>query len=136
MKQKIESFFRGRYGADALARGMLVAYLAISVLTVFIKNAPLCLLLNIIALCICALMFFRMLSKNTVKRSAENLKYLRFRGHLKQWFLLRRNKWKYRKTHVYRKCPHCDSNIRLPRRSGDHICDCPKCGKPFDVKIK
>ncbi len=136
MKQKISSFFRGRYGADALSHAMLAVYLILTVLTVFIENAPLRAILNIAALAVCVLMFFRMFSRNTAKRSSENMKYLRFCGHIKQWFLLRRNRFKYRKTHVYRRCPHCKSDIRLPRRSGEHICDCPKCGISFDVKIK
>ena len=136
MKQKISSFFSGRYGADALSRAMLTVYLVLTVLTIFTESTPLRSILNVAALTVCVLMFFRMFSRNTDKRSAENVKYLRFCGRIKQWFLLRHNKWKYRKTHVYRRCPHCGSNIRLPRRSGEHTCDCPKCGISFDVKIK
>ena len=63
----------------------------------------------------------------------ENRKYLLMRRNAKQWFLLRRNKWKYRKTHVYRGCPHCHAQIRLPRVKGDHRCDCPKCGEKLTI---
>jgi hypothetical protein len=136
MKQKLTAFLRGRYGADAFSRGLLTAYLVIVVLTIFIKNAPLRFVLNGGALAVCAYMFFRMLSRRTEKRAEENRKYLLFLKNTKRWFLLRRNKWKYRKTHVYRGCPHCGAQIRLPRVSGSHECSCPKCGGSFDVNIK
>ena len=136
MKQKLSAFLRGRYGADALSRALLVVYIAIAVLTVFIKNDFVRITLNGFSLVICAFMFYRMFSRNTAKRTEENRKYLLGVRKTKQWFLLRRNKWKYRKTHVYRECPHCHAQIRLPRVSGAHTCDCPKCKEVFDVQIK
>ena len=136
MKQKIAAFFKGRYGADAFSRALLAVYLVLAILSVFTENAPLRAILNILALSVSVFMFYRMFSARTEKREAENLTYLRLRRRAHQWLLLRRNKWKYRKTHVYRRCPQCESLIRLPKRSGEHICDCPKCGTAFDVKIK
>lgn len=136
MKQKISAFFAGRYGADALSHAMLAVYLALTVLAVFVENAPLRAALNALALAVSVFMLYRMLSRKTEKRTVENMKYLRLRRRIGQWFLLRRNKWKYRKTHVYRRCPHCGADIRLPREAGEHICDCPKCKKAFGVKIR
>ena len=136
MKQKLASFLQGRYGADSLSRGLLIVYLALAVLTVFIKNAPVRMILNGVSFAVCIFMFYRMFSRKTDKRAEENRKYLLGVRKTKRWFLLRRNKWKYRKTHVYRTCPHCNAKIRLPRVTGDHQCDCPKCGKCFSVQIK
>ncbi len=39
------------------------------------------------------------------------------------------------KYHVYRICPECKANIRLPKEKGQHSVRCPKCGTLFDVKI-
>ena len=136
MKQKLAAFFHGRYGADSLSRGLLIAYLVIAVLTLFIRNDIVCIALNALSIGICIFMFYRMFSRKITKRAEENRKYLLMRRNAKQWFLLRRNKWKYRKTHVYRGCPHCHAQIRLPRVKGDHRCDCPKCGETFSVNIK
>ena len=136
MKQKIAAFFKGRYGADALSRALLAVYLTLAILSVFISNAPLRAILNILALSVSVLMFYRMFSARTEKREAENLAYLRLRRRAHQWLLLRRNKWKYRKTHIYKKCPHCGAQIRLPRIRGEHRCACPKCGDSFGVSIK
>ena len=94
------------------------------------------LILNLISLALCFLMFYRMLSKNIAKRAQENQVYLNIRKKIKERFLLHRNKWKYRKTHVYKKCPHCKAQIRLPRMQGEHRCACPKCGDSFGVSIK
>ena len=136
MKQKIAAFFKGRYGADAFSRALLAVYLVLAILSVFTESAPLRAILNILALSVSVFMFYRMFSARTGKREAENLTYLRLRRRAGQWILLHRNRWKYRKTHVYRRCPRCESLIRLPKRSGEHICDCPKCGFSFEVSIK
>ena len=135
MKQKLAAFFSGRYGSDALAKGMLVLYLILAVIMLFVGNT-MRLILNLISFVLCFLMFYRMLSKNKLKREQENQTYLRIRGNIKKWFLLNQNKWKYRKTHVYKKCPHCKAQIRLPRVSGEHRCACPKCGDSFGISIK
>lgn len=135
MKQKLAAFFNGRYGSDALTKGMLVLYLILAVIMLFV-GSTLRLILNVLSFALCFLMFYRMLSKNKLKREQENQTYLRIRRNIKKWFMLNQNKWKYRKTHVYKKCPHCKAQIRLPRVSGEHRCACPKCGDSFDVNIK
>ena len=38
MKQKLAAFFYGRYGADALAKGMLIVYVALAVIMLFVDN--------------------------------------------------------------------------------------------------
>ena len=48
---------------------------------------------------------------------------------------LRKKKWAYRKTHIYRKCPNCKAEIRLPKKKGKHVCTCPRCKKDFDVIV-
>ena len=135
MKQKLAAFFYGRYGSDELAKGMLAVYIALAVIMLFVGNTAR-LILNLISLALCFLMFYRMLSKNIAKRAQENQVYLNIRKKIKERFLLHRNKWKYRKTHVYKKCPHCKAQIRLPRMQGEHRCACPKCGDSFGVSIK
>ena len=126
----------GRYGADALSKFILLVYVALAVVMLFIPNVIVRGIFNLISIALCVWMFFRMFSRNIPKRTAENQQYLRAKRTVKEWFLLRRNKWKYRKTHVYKKCPHCGVQIRLPRVKGEHKCACPKCGDSFPVSIK
>ncbi len=121
----------GRYGTDTLGKVMLVTYVVIvlvhTVLSLFL-NLP---LLDIIIWLVCiALMveiFFRMFSRNIQKRRRENEKFCGF-------FRLRKNKFKDRKTHVYRKCPKCGAILRLPRAKGKHFVVCPRCKNRFSVK--
>ena len=136
MKKKITAFLQGRYGADTLSRTLLIVYLALAILTLFIRNTVFRTILNLISIAVCVFMFYRMFSKQIAKRAEENHKYLLLVSKAHKKLLLHRNKWKYRKTHTYRECPHCHAQIRLPRVSGDHQCDCPKCKNAFDVRIK
>ena len=126
----------GRYGADELSKGILILYVALAVVMLFISNPIARLILNILSLSLFIMMFFRMFSRNVQKRRMENQKYLNIRKRIKTWFLLRRNRFKYRKTHVYRQCPYCKVQIRLPKVKGEHKCACPKCGESFDISIK
>ena len=136
MRQKIAAFMYGRYGADALSKGMLILYIAIAVIWIFIPNMIARIVLQMFSLLLSVLIFYRIFSRNIAKRSRENQKYLYAKQKVRAWFLLRRNKWKYRKTHVYRKCPHCKAQIRLPKVKGEHKCACPKCGESFPISIK
>ena len=71
------------------------------------------------------------MSRNIPKRRAENARFVGF-------FKLRRNKWKDRKTHVYRKCPTCHAILRLPKikgkekGKGKHTVCCPRCANKFE----
>ena len=127
---------KGRYGADALSHFMLWIYLILSAVLLFVDHALVRLVLQGIAALVCIAIFFRMFSRNISKRTSENARYLRQKRRIKEGILLQRNRWKYRKTHVYRKCPHCGAQIKLPRVSGEHRCACPKCGESFSVSIR
>lgn len=135
-KEKIAAFMYGRYGVDALSKFMLIVYLAIAVLMLFVRSTIWYFILQGISLVLCILIFFRMFSRNIPRRTAENARYLKIKKGIREKIFLQRNKWKYRKTHVYRKCPYCGVQIKLRRVKGDHRCACPKCGDSFDVHVK
>ena len=71
--------------------------------------------------------FFRMFSKNIAARRRENERLCGF-------FKLLKNKFKDRKTHVYRKCPKCKAVLRLPKSKGKHYVVCPRCKERFQVR--
>ncbi len=135
-REKIAAFMYGRYGTDALSKCMLIVYLSLAVVMLFVRNSITYYILQGISLLLCVLIFYRMFSRNITKRTAENNQYLRIKKGIKEKIFLQRNKWKYRKTHVYRKCPHCGVQIKLRRVKGDHRCACPKCGNSFAVHVK
>jgi hypothetical protein len=52
------------------------------------------------------------------------------------FFVLTRNRWRDRKTHVYQKCAMCKNVLRFPKIGGNHIAKCPCCDFRFEVRIK
>lgn len=129
-KDKLINFFRQRYGIDELYKFLLTMFIIIWVLNIFIRST----ILYWLNLLICFFIIYRMFSKNVYKRQKENIKFIRIKDKLKGKVKLSRRKWKDRKTHIYRKCPNCKAEVRLPKKKGKHVCTCPNCKKDFNVK--
>lgn len=127
----------GRYGGDTLNKVYLWIYVAVVlvyyVVSLFIPNdaiklgAMVTLGYWLISTFLIVLIFFRIFSKNIAKRRRENEKFCGF-------FKLIRNRFRDRKTHVYRKCPKCKVVLRLPKAKGKHTVVCPRCRERFEVK--
>ena len=131
LKTAFYRFMIGRYGSDDLNKFIFWVYFALIFISLFIKN-------SIIYALVWLLFFiymYRSFSKNIYKRQAENRKYLVLRNKVASFFRLQKNKFKERKTHVYKKCVHCKATIRLPRRKGKHVVCCPICRKDFNVNV-
>ena len=77
MKEKLASFFYGRYGTDALGKCMLTVYVLLAVVLLFVKNTIAVIILQILSWLLFILIFYRMLSRNIPKRMAENQKFLK-----------------------------------------------------------
>lgn len=138
-RSRLASFMRGRYGVDALYwwsfGAILVLWIVRVVLTIFGFYIA-ARILSSLSTVILVIAVFRFMSRNIYKRSAENRKFMQILGKVKGKYILVRDRFRDRKTHVFKKCPSCGAMIRLPRRSGEHTVKCPKCSKRFDVKIK
>ena len=128
-RERAARFMAGRYGMDQLARALLWVYLALLIISLFLRP------FLYVALALMIYLIWRMLSKNLGKRQAENQKYLRLSHRITGWFSLQRRKWKERKDYRYRRCPHCRATLRLPNRKGAHVVNCPKCHQDFNIKI-
>lgn len=120
----------GRYGSDTLNKVLMGVYLAAvilyTVLSFFIIDAFFHLVYLLLTLTLVVVIFWRMFSRKIDKRRRENEKFCGF-------FRLRRNKFRDRKTHVYRKCPSCRAVLRLPKAKGKHHVVCPRCKNRFTV---
>ena len=130
LKSMLYKFSQGRYGTDSLNRFIIFSYIILVVANIFIKSDIITSIYTITVV----LLIYRMLSRNIYKRQQENQKYLNLSGKFKKQVAYVQNKWRFRKTHIYRKCPFCSATIRLPRKKGKHICSCPSCKKDFKVK--
>ena len=137
LNNQFRRFLYGRYGSDTLGNVLLGVYifiiLAYAIGSLFIPpeavktKLTLSLLYYALTIALFILIFFRMLSRNIVKRRRENERFCGF-------FRLCKNKFRDRKTHVYRKCPKCRAVLRLPRAKGKHSVVCPRCKHRFEVK--
>ncbi len=131
IKSAIYRFMYGRYGTDKLGNCLMIVYVVIvllhTVLTIFIDNVFFDLISWLVAIALFVLIIWRMMSRKIAKRRLENEKFCNF-------FKLRKNKFKDRKTHVYRTCPACKATLRLPRAKGVHTVVCPRCKHRFSVK--
>ena len=130
MKKRFMDFMRGRYGADQLSKFMLGVCLVCLILNM-VTRQPVVYVLALVILVIC---YFRMFSKNTYKRSAENQKYLDMTGRVRNYFSrMRRRIVESKDYHIY-KCPSCSQKIRIPRGKGKICITCPKCRTEFEKK--
>lgn len=136
-KTKLQRFMYGRYGGDKLNNVLLGGYifliLAYYITSIFLPMEAvtarlfLDLAYYLLTVPLIFLIFFRIFSRNVVKRRRENDRFFGF-------FRLRRSKFRDRKTHVYRKCPACRAVLRLPKAKGKHAVVCPRCKNRFEVK--
>ena len=125
-------FMQGRYGVDALQKTLLWVYCGVLVLNVFLSSA----ILVVLEFLLLGVLLFRTLSRNIPARMRENEWYLKRADIIGRFVKLQKNRWRDRKTHVYRTCPHCKATVRFAKTNrGRHACDCPRCRKEFQVRI-
>ena len=123
-------FMSGRYGTDELSKFMLAVCLVLLVINIFTGVQG----VYLIALVLLGVCYFRMFSRNYVKRREENRKYLDTVWKIKNWFLKKKNRIIQSKDfHIY-KCPSCGQKIRIPRGKGKICITCPKCRNQFEKK--
>lgn len=125
-------FMYGRYGADTLARELLVlSFILLIISSLLPKSLWFFVVIAYVPVLIC---IFRIFSKNRYKRQMENYKYLKIRnkalGHLK----LRSKRVKDLRTHKYFTCSNCKQSLRVPRGQGKIFITCPKCKNTFKAK--
>ncbi|MCQ2455738.1 MAG: hypothetical protein MJ096_00100 [Clostridia bacterium] len=130
-RDKLLSVFRGCCGIDSFGKFTLVVYVIIILVNLFFGNPY----VYIAAYAVLAYTLFRFFSKNTVKRSAENRKYLKIKKNIGIELKLFFDRFRYIKTARFRKCSHCRAIVKLPNVGGKHTVKCPKCGEKFDVNI-
>ena len=138
LRQRLASFMYGRYGADTLYWWSFGAILLLWIVRVILSLFGFILaawIVNTLSTVILILAIFRFMSRNIYKRSAENRKFKQILSGIKGKFTLTRDKFRDRKTHVFKKCPNCKAVLRLPKKPGEHTVRCPKCSNRFDVKI-
>lgn len=124
-------FFYGRNGADQLYQVMMWMCLLLLIVNMFFGS----IVLYVMEIALLSFATYRALSRNLYQRQKENQAFLRFFANIGKWFKRLKNKWRDRKTHVYKKCPKCRNHLRLPKIKGNHTVCCPCCNHRFEVNI-
>ena len=137
MQNAILRFMYGRNGSDQLNTALLICYLAVwilgNILVALTKSSVLAAVVNGLMTVLAVVIFFRMLSRNLVKRRAENAKFL-------SWWYPTKNRiagMKQRradKDHKYFTCKTCKTICRVPAGKGKIVITCPKCGAKISGK--
>ena len=125
----------GRYGVDELYYFIIGSSILVMVVNLFISNPIVSYAMLAVEFGLLGLSTYRLLSKNIYKRQKENQIFLKLIDKPKKFINLQKCKIRDRKTHVYRKCPSCKNNLRLPKEKGKHTVVCPCCKNRFDVRI-
>ena len=116
MREKIQRFMIGRYGADELAKAQSIAALVLLAIALMIYST------------------WRMFSKNISARYAENQKYLNYRYQMAvKWNRFKKH-LAQRKNYRFYKCPQCKQKVRVPKGRGKICITCPKCRTEFVKK--
>ena len=131
-RARLSRMMYGRNGADAICTVLMWIYLILWIFSIVASSLEwviVCIAVWGVQLLVLAYWLFRIFSKNTVKRRNEVVRFFGF-------FRRIRNRFRDRKTHVYKKCPHCRAVLRLPKKKGKHTVCCPACKERFSVRIR
>lgn len=131
MREKLQRFMTGRYGADELGRTLNIVVLVSLVVSMFSGLLPVLSVFYWFGLALMIYNCFRMFSKNVSKRYEENQRYLSRRYKA----VVKRDQWKkrfaQRDTYRFFKCPGCRQRVRVPKGRGKICITCPKCRREF-----
>jgi len=126
----LRRFMAGRNGPDNLT----IASFVVSIILNFIYMSFGIVIVEILSTVLMLYAMFRMLSRNIVKRRAENARFMGTFSPVKEWVSEKIIQIKSSKTHKFFKCPGCKNILRVPRGKGKIHITCPKCGQRFDGK--
>lgn len=131
LSKKLSNWMIGRYGTDELSRCLIWTGIVFLLLSMFVRVQAVASLFNLFAWILVIYSYFRVLSRNIVKRSKERDKFLRLTSGIRSWFSVFKKRWLDRKTHNYYRCPKCKTYIRVPKGRGKIAITCPKCREEF-----
>lgn len=133
MKEKLLRLMAGRNGNDELNRFLLFAD-AFVLLLAMVFSKTLGRFLMPLALIVLCITYFRMFSRNLLRRSEENGKYMILRSRIQGTLRLWKEQWVQRKDYKFFVCPACRTTLRVPRGRGKIKIVCRKCGNSFTGK--
>ena len=130
--EALRRFMAGRYGTDLLNRHLILVWFVLAIANLIIGSF----LIYLLELMLSLVVFFRMLSRNFVKRQGENVAYYEWTKKIAFFFRHCSVRFRERKNYRFFRCPSCSAPIKMPRRAGRFQIRCQKCGHSFVKEFK
>jgi len=123
----------GRYGSDDYGKFLSVIAIVLIVLSVVVSRFVgwLSSALWIIGMALILYCYYRMFSRDTSRRTAENQKYLNSKYQRAVAKQHRKERSAQKADFKFYKCPKCGILNRIPKGKGKIEITCPKCGEKF-----
>ena len=137
-----KSFWQ-QYGSLILILGGIIATVGFTffpiillslVISIAFSFTPVAWIGSILCTILLILAIFRMFSRNTAKRAAENRVFMKFWNPVKNWFQYLWLSVRYCKKNRYFLCPHCGRIACVPRGTGKVTITCKSCRTKYDKK--
>ena len=123
-------FMIGRNGNDELNRFLLAVDMVLILLSVIFSRG-IGRILSPIALVLLGFTYYRMFSRDLIRRSDENARYFRIRERVLSALRVRKEQSVQRKDYKFFVCPACKATLRVPKGRGKIKIVCRKCGNSF-----
>jgi uncharacterized paraquat-inducible protein A len=131
LRYKLAQFMYGRNGVDKLGYAIMALYFIVFVANYFVNT----IFLTALGFLFVVLMFYRIFSRDTVRRRSENERFMRVFNKSKSFLKQKVQRIKEFRTHRYRTCPGCKVTLRLPVKRGTHTVVCPRCKQRIRVRV-
>lgn len=119
-----------RTGVDHLSLALLIVSLIVGLIGQLLGWSWLT-WLSLLPLVLC---YFRIFSKNKLKRHQENVLFLKYWYPIQTKWMNQYRAVKARRQYRYFKCKECGQQLRVPRKKGKIEITCPKCRHTFIKK--
>ena len=123
----------GRNGNDDLNRFLLAVDLILILLSVLFSRG-IGRIFSPLALVLLGLTYYRMFSRDLMRRSDENFRFIQLKERLLSGFRVKKEQWCQRKDYKFFVCPACKATLRVPKGRGKIKIVCRKCGNSFSGK--
>jgi len=136
-------WLQGRYGFDPFSRTLILAALAVSVISWFFGRGAMGVYYALRGVMTALMVFalFRAFSRNIYARQQELARYMAIERKVRNfWQSLSFKRKNYvnvrseRKNYKHLQCPQCAQKLRVPRGKGRIRVTCSKCGNRFEAK--
>ena len=129
--RRLQSFFAGRNGADALSKTTSIVAIILLLLSM-VFHGIVSSILWALAFVFLFLTYFRMFSRNIWKRREENQKFLAKSAPVRRKFNQWKLRWRQRNLYAFFKCPQCGTVLRVPKGKGRVRVTCKSCGNVIE----